>query len=148
MIPLSTSDDANKLDGFHSKLQLQPVAHDPVRMCCRDEGGGQAVEPVRDLPAPVGFPWTHYTPVVATLRKAAKQKLDVLGRAGTIPDTALKAMRWGPAALSASMWAPAVRYGKDLPLGFTVGGLLQTVCFKLRQSQHDCMQGPCATLER
>ena len=115
MIPLATSDDANKLDDFHSRLQTQSVACDPLRLCCRDEGGGQAVEPVQDLRAPVGFPWSLYTPVVATLRKAAKQKLDVLGRAGTIPETALKAMRWGPAALSASMWAPAVRYGKGLP---------------------------------
>lgn len=77
-----------------------------------------------DLLAPVGFPWSRYTPVVATLRKAAKKKLDVLGRAGTIPDTSLKAMRWGPAALSAAMQASAVHYGKDLRLGFTVGGLL------------------------
>ena len=44
---------------------------------------------------PVAFPWEQYGAVVTALRKKGRDRPDLLGKAGTIPDSALKAMRCG-----------------------------------------------------
>ena len=41
----------------------------------------------------VGFPWQQYTAVVAALRRRGGPTLDMLGQAGILPESALKAIR-------------------------------------------------------
>lgn len=41
----------------------------------------------------VSFPWQQYTAVVAALRRRGGPNLDLLGSAGAIPDSALRAVR-------------------------------------------------------
>ena len=44
---------------------------------------------------PVAFPWEQYGAVVTALRRKGHDRPDLLGKAGIIPDSALKAMRYG-----------------------------------------------------
>ena len=44
---------------------------------------------------PVAFPWEQYGAVVTAMKRKGHDRPDLLGKAGTIPETALKAMRYG-----------------------------------------------------
>ena len=62
-------------------------------------------EPDQGLAA-VCFPWQQYTAVVATLRRRAGPNMDLLGPAGAIPESALRAVRCDLCPSQDSMFFP------------------------------------------
>ena len=62
---------------------------------------------------PVAFPWEQYGAVVTALRRKGRDTPDLLGKAGTIPDSALKAMRCGVLRPFTACQAPATPMGSQ-----------------------------------
>lgn len=64
-----------------------------VRAAFLPQGPQSKDSPSQGL-VPIAFPWEEYGAVVTALRRKGQDRPDLLGKAGTIPDSALKAMRY------------------------------------------------------
>ena len=120
-----------------------------VRAAFLSQGPQSKDSPSQGL-LPVAFPWEEYGAVVTALRRKGQDRPDLLGKAGTIPDSALKAMRyamlnpflqirhlWHQSEDKASVSSAGMKLRDPLGSSFHIQHLCTDACRGQRQTLSD-----------